>query len=164
MVAYAYGTNTGISAVAAGNHGHSEADLRYTARRYFTIDGARLAAIQLADATFAARDPVIWGQSTTTVASDSTHFRAYDQNLFTEWHSRYGGRGVLIYWHVEKKSMVVHSQLISCAASRGRGDGRGRHAPRHLDGSWKATTSTRTASRRSGSRSRGCWTSTCCRG
>lgn len=117
LVAYAYGTNTGISAVAAGNHGHSEGDLRYTARRYFTIDGARAAAIQLADATFAARDPVIWGQSTTTVASDSTHFRAYDQNLFTEWHSRYGGRGVLIYWHVEKKSMVVHSQLISCAAS-----------------------------------------------
>ena len=117
LVAYAYGTNTGISAVAAGNHGHSEADLRYTARRYFTIDGARAAAIQLADATFAARDPAIWGQSTTTVASDSTHFRAYDQNLFTEWHSRYGGRGVLIYWHVEKKSMVVHSQLISCAAS-----------------------------------------------
>ena len=57
LVAYAYGTNTGISAVAAGNHGHTEADLRYTARRYFTIDGARLAAIQLADATFAAATP-----------------------------------------------------------------------------------------------------------
>ncbi|MCA1698795.1 MAG: transposase [Actinobacteria bacterium] len=41
----------------------------------------------LADATFAARDPAIWGHSTTTVASDSTHFRACDQNLFTEWHS-----------------------------------------------------------------------------
>jgi hypothetical protein len=37
LVAYAYGTNTGISAVAAGNHGHSEADLRYTAQRYFTV-------------------------------------------------------------------------------------------------------------------------------
>jgi hypothetical protein len=94
-----------------------EADLRYTARRYFTIDGARAVAIQLANATFAARQSEIWGQSTTTVASDSTHFRAYDQNLFTEWHSRYGGRGVLIYWHNEKKSMVVHSQLINCAAS-----------------------------------------------
>ena len=116
LIAYAYGTNTGISAAAAGDHGHSEADLRYTARRYFTIDGARAVAIQLADATFAARQSEIWGQSTTTVASDSTHFRAYDQNLFTEWHSRYGGRGVLIYWHVEKKSMVVRSQLISCAA------------------------------------------------
>ena len=57
LVAYAYGTNTVISAVAAGNHGHTEADLRYTARRYPTIDGARLATIQLADATSAARDP-----------------------------------------------------------------------------------------------------------
>ncbi len=117
LVAYAYGTNTGISAVAAGDHGHSEADLRYTARRYVTIDGARAVAVQLANATFAARDPTIWGQSTTTVASDSTHFGGYDQNLFTEWHSRYRGRGVLIYWHVEKKSMVVHSQLLSCSAS-----------------------------------------------
>ena len=117
LLAYAYGTNTGISAVAAGEHGHTEADLRYTARRHFTIDGARAVPIQLANATFAARQAHIWGQSTTTVASDSTHFRAYDQNLFTEWHSRYGGRGVLIYWHIEKKSMAVHSQLISCAAS-----------------------------------------------
>ena len=113
----AYGTNTGVTAVAAGEHGHTEADLRYTARRHFTIDGARAVAVQLANATFAARQAHIWGQSTTTVASDSTHFRAYDQNLFTEWHSRYGGRGVLIYWHIEKKSMAVHSQLISCAAS-----------------------------------------------
>jgi TnpA family transposase len=117
LLAYAYGTNTGISAVAAGEHGHSEADLRYTARRHFTIDGARAVAVQLANATFAARQPHVWGESTTTVASDSTHFRAYDQNLFTEWHSRYGGRGVLIYWHIEKKSMAIHSQLISCAAS-----------------------------------------------
>jgi len=51
------------------------------------------------------------------VASDSTHFAAYDQNILTEWHSRYRGRGVLIYWHVEKKSMAIHSQLISCSAS-----------------------------------------------
>ncbi len=51
------------------------------------------------------------------MASDSTHVRAFDQNIFTEWHSRYGGRGVLIYWHVEHKSLAVHSQLISCTAS-----------------------------------------------
>lgn len=55
--------------------------------------------------------------STTAVASDSTHVRAYDQNLFTEWHSRYGGRGVLIYWHVERKSLAIHSQLLTCTAS-----------------------------------------------
>ena len=47
----------------------------------------------------------------------STHFGAWDQNVFTEWHSRYRSRGVLIYWHVERKSMVIHSQLINCTAS-----------------------------------------------
>jgi TnpA family transposase len=46
------------------------------------------------------------------VASDSTHVSAWDQNLFTEWHSRCGGRGVLIYWSVEKGCVVVHSQLL----------------------------------------------------
>ena len=73
----------------------------------------------------------IWGEGTTAVASDSTHFRSYDQNMFTEWHSRYGGRGVLIYWHVEKKSMVVHSQLLQLLGVRGARDGRGRHPARH---------------------------------
>jgi len=45
------------------------------------------------------------------------HFGAFDQNIFTEWHSRYGGRGVLIYWHVERGSVVVHSQHLTCSAS-----------------------------------------------
>lgn len=53
----------------------------------------------------------------TAVASDSTHSGAFDQNIFTEYHNRYGGRGVLIYWHVERKSMAIHSQLINCSAS-----------------------------------------------
>lgn len=51
------------------------------------------------------------------VASDSMHFGSFDQNIFTEWHPRYGGRGVLIYWHVEKGSVVIHSQLLNCSAS-----------------------------------------------
>jgi TnpA family transposase len=117
LIIYAYGTNTGINAVAAGGHGHSEDDLRYARRRYLTLDTARAIAIRIADATFAARRAALWGVGSTAVASDSTHVRAWDQNIFTEWHSRYGGRGVLIYWHVERNSMVVHSQLISCSAS-----------------------------------------------
>ncbi|GAA4233425.1 hypothetical protein FHR32_000639 [Streptosporangium album] len=54
------------------------------------------------------------------MASDFTHFSAFDQNIFTEWHSRYrrAKRGVLIYWTVDVVgSMAVHSQLISCSAS-----------------------------------------------
>lgn len=117
LVIYGYGTNTGLRAVAAGRHEHTEDDLRYVRRRHLTLEAAREIAVGIADATFAARREAIWGGGSSTVASDSTHVAALDQNLLTQWHSRYGGRGVLIYWHVERDSMAVHSQLISCTAS-----------------------------------------------
>ena len=117
LAVYAYGTNTGLRSVAGGGHGHSEDDLRYVRRRYLTAAVARAMAVEIANATFAARQQTIWGTGSTAVASDSTHFGAFDQNIFTEWHNRYGGRGVLIYWHVERKSMAIHSQVINCSAS-----------------------------------------------
>ncbi len=118
LAIYAYGTNTGIRSVAAGGgHGHSEDEIRYVRRRYLTRDTAAAVAIGIANATFAARRQALWGEGSTAVASDSTHFRSYDQNIFTEWHSRYGGRGILIYWHVDRGSMVVHSQTLRASAS-----------------------------------------------
>jgi TnpA family transposase len=120
LLIYAYGTNTGVRAVAAGDHGHSEDDLRYIRSRYFTVSACRKVARAIANATFAARQSWLWGEGSTAVASDSTHFTAFDQNIFTEWHSRYrrGKRGMLIYWKVENKgAMAVHSQLLSCSAS-----------------------------------------------
>lgn len=117
LAIYAYGTNTGTKAVAGGAHGHGEDEIRYTRRRYLTTEAARRIAIEIANATFAARRTAIWGQSSTAIASDSTHFGAFDQNIFTEYHSRYGRRGVLIYWSVEKGSVVIHSQRLNCSAS-----------------------------------------------
>ncbi|MGA5135510.1 Tn3 family transposase [Streptomyces olivoreticuli] len=70
--AYVYGTNSGISSVAAGEHGHREEELRYTARRYLTAGGLKAAGVEIANTTFAARSEAVWGQGTTTVASDST--------------------------------------------------------------------------------------------
>ncbi len=35
----------------------------------------------------------------------------------TEWHIRYRGRGVMIYWHVEKNSTCIYSQLKNCSSS-----------------------------------------------
>ncbi len=35
----------------------------------------------------------------------------------TEWHVRYGGRGVMIYWHVDKGSTCIYSQLKRCSSS-----------------------------------------------
>jgi TnpA family transposase len=117
LVIYAYGTGAGIRAVAAGEHGYSEHDLYYVRRWYLTRELVEALAIQIANATFGARQQAVWGAGSSAVASDSTHFGAWDQNIFTEWHSRSGGRGVLIYWHVERKSVVIHSQLLNCSAS-----------------------------------------------
>ena len=41
LCVYAYGTNTGLRAVAAGDHCHPEDDLRYVRRRYLTAEAAR---------------------------------------------------------------------------------------------------------------------------
>jgi hypothetical protein len=89
IYAYGTGTGTGIRAAAAGDHPHTEDDLRYARRRYLTVEACRQAARIIANATFTSRQAALWGEGTTAVASDSTHFSAFDQNIFTEWHSRY---------------------------------------------------------------------------
>jgi TnpA family transposase len=71
----------------------------------------------VANATFRARLPEIWGEGTTACASDSKKFGVWDQNLLTEWHIRYRGPGVMIYWHVEKRAVCIYSQLKSCSSS-----------------------------------------------
>ena len=95
---------------------HTESDLHYVRRRYLTTANLRRAITSIVNATHAARHEHLWGEVTTT-ASDSTKFGAWDQNLLTEWHARYKGPGVMIYWHVDRKALCVYSQLKSCSSS-----------------------------------------------
>jgi hypothetical protein len=87
---FGYGTNIGLRSIAGGEHGHTEDELRYVRRRYLSAAGARSFAAAIANATFTARQTAIWGEGSSAVASDSTHFGAFDQNLFTQYHVRYG--------------------------------------------------------------------------
>jgi TnpA family transposase len=103
--------------MAASDEGISYKDLLYVRRRYIQKDALREAISRLVNATFAARMPEIWGEATTACAADSKKFGAWDQNLMTEWHIRYGGRGVMIYWHVEKRAACIYSQLKRCSSS-----------------------------------------------
>jgi TnpA family transposase len=111
------GTNAGFQRMAGLRSGTTAKDLAYVRRRYMTVEGLRQAIGVVADGTLRARDPRIWGDGTTACASDSKHFGAWDQNLITQWHVRYGGRGVMIYWHVDKNSLCIHSQLKSPSSS-----------------------------------------------
>jgi TnpA family transposase len=114
---FALGTNMGLKAiVATGEHGESEAALRHVRRHFITRDNLRRAIAKLVNATFDARDLAWWGTGT-TCASDSKKFGSWESNLMTEWHQRYGGPGVMIYWHVERRSTCIYSQLKSCSSS-----------------------------------------------
>lgn len=114
---YGMGTNTGLKRVSAGEHGETYKDLLYVRRKFINKDNLRNAISEVANAIFQVRMQDIWGDGTTSCASDSKKFGAWDQNLMTEWHIRYRGRGVMIYWHVEKNSTCIYSQLKSCSSS-----------------------------------------------
>jgi TnpA family transposase len=114
---YALGTNAGLKRVAAGDQGENYRDLLYVRRRYLSREGLREAIVQVVNAIFQARNPDLWGEATTACASDSKKFAAWDQNLLTEWHIRYRGPGIMVYWHVEKKSVCIYSQVKSCSSS-----------------------------------------------
>jgi TnpA family transposase len=122
LMCFGLGTNMGIKRVvdganAAGDgHSVSEAVLRRLRRLYGTRDNFRRAINRLVNATLEVRDERWWGDGT-ACASDSQKFGSWSSNLMTEWHVRYRGPGVMIYWHVERKSACIYSQLKTCSAS-----------------------------------------------
>ncbi len=111
LVLFALGTNMGVRQMAVtGEHGVGEAELRHVRATYITRENLRAAVTGVVNATLEARDPEWWGEATST-ASDSKRFASWDSNLMTEFHARYGGYGVMIYWHVERGRLCVYSQL-----------------------------------------------------
>jgi TnpA family transposase len=100
-----------------GDANENYKDLLYIRRRFLNTAAIRNAIAQVANAIFQTRLTHIWGEATTACASDSEKFGAWDRNLLTEWHARYDGPGVMIYWHVDKKACCIYSQLESCSSS-----------------------------------------------
>ena len=113
---YALGTNTGIKSMEAGFQVEYR-ELLYVRRRFISADAMREAIATVINATFAIRKPEIWGGATTACGADSKQFGCWDQNLLTEYHMRYGGRGVMAYWHVDKHATCVFSQLKRVSSS-----------------------------------------------
>lgn len=117
LILFALGTNIGIKRIShSGPHAVSESQLRTTRHNYLSRDGMRRAIAAVVNETMRDRDPRWWGTGT-ACASDSKKFGSWESNLMTEWHARYGGPGVMIYWHVERKSVCVYSQLKKCSSS-----------------------------------------------
>lgn len=110
-------TLTGIKRICIANPDADESDLLYVKRRYINSTNVRLAIRETVNAVIKVRDPTIWGNATTSVACDSKKLESWDQNLITEWHGRYRGHGVMVYWHVDTNSLCIHSQSKTCTSS-----------------------------------------------
>jgi TnpA family transposase len=130
---FGIGTNVGLKRVASQQPGVTFEELRYVKRRFVQKEALRAQSAKIVNGTFQIRNPAIWGSATTACAADSKKFGAYDQNLMTEWHARYGGRGVMIYWHVDTNSTCIYSQCALLVVGSSRHDGR-RAAPLHGHG------------------------------
>ena len=117
LALYGLGTGAGLKRVQMGNHGLAYKDLLYIRRRFMTPEALRQSIAAVVNQLFQTRLPHLWGEDTTACASDSRHFRAWDQNLLTEWHARYGKPGIMIYWHVDRKAACIYSQLKTCSSS-----------------------------------------------
>jgi len=114
---YAIGSNTGLSRMATANNDANYTDLNYVKRRFLNTASVKAAIIDVVNEILRIRDPKIWGEATTGVACDSTQISSWDQNLMTEFHTRYRDHGVMIYWHVDLNATVVHSKLKTCSSS-----------------------------------------------
>jgi TnpA family transposase len=114
---YGLGTNMGLKRMATGNTDLTYENLLYIKRKFIHPENLKAANIQVVNAILRERLAEVWGEATTSCAFDSKKFGAWDQNLMTEWHPRYRGPGVMIYWSVENKSACIHSQLKTCTSS-----------------------------------------------
>lgn len=110
-----YGTNAGLKSMSGGDVSYQ--DLQYIKLRYLESDNIQNAIRKTVNSLLQVRFESLWGNHTTSVASDSKHFQASNQNLMSSWHPRYHSNGVMIYWHVDTASVCIYSQLKSCQYS-----------------------------------------------
>jgi hypothetical protein len=114
---FAEGTNMGIRRVANANDRYSYDELLYVRKTYFSPEALRNANGAVVNTLLALRNPHLWGEGSSSCASDATRFASWRQNLMTEWRSRYKGYGVMVYWHVETNAVCIYSQLKSFSNS-----------------------------------------------
>lgn len=108
---YGLGTNAGLKRISAASNNATYEQLRHIRRRFIDVPSLREANQTLVNAILGIRNPAIWGEVGTAIASDSKQFKAWDKNPMSENHMRYGGNGVMAYWSVEGRSACIYSEL-----------------------------------------------------
>ncbi len=114
MTVFAYGCNFGPSQAAHCLPNTSRKAILSYNRDHVTVDRLKEAATVVLDAY--ARLSIIrkWGTGR-AVAADGTRRETFDNNLMSEYHIRYGGNGIIEYFHVSDTYAALYTNYISCS-------------------------------------------------
>lgn len=108
---YGLGTNVGLAAMAAATDQVSESQLRHIKDAFIDFENIESANRILVESILRVRDPYIWGEPGIACASDSKQYAAWDHNPVAQKHMRYGSSGIMVYWHVERRSLCIFSRV-----------------------------------------------------
>ena len=87
--------------------------LSFIHRRHISLNHLNSALEDVINSYHKLTLPKLWGDSK-IAAVDGTKFDLYENNLFAEYHIRYGGYGGIAYHHVSDHYIALFSHFIPC--------------------------------------------------
>lgn len=114
LTTFAYGCNLGASQGARHMRGVvTPRMLSFINRRHINVQKLNEALKEIINVYHQLALPKLWGDSK-IAAADGTKFDLYEENLFAEYHIRYGGYGGIAYHHVSDRYIALFSHFIPC--------------------------------------------------
>jgi TnpA family transposase len=110
---FCYGCNLGPTQTARSVQGFNRRQLSWLNLRHVTEEKLDEAIVKVVNAYNMFELPKCWG-SGSSASADGTKWDVYEQNLLSEYHIRYAGRGGLGYYHLSDTYIALFSHFIPC--------------------------------------------------
>jgi TnpA family transposase len=113
LTPFAYGTGMGPTQTAKSVSGINERQISFINKRHITAKKLDETNRQIINEYNKFDLPKYFGDPK-RVAADGTKWDLYENNLFSEYHIRYGGYGGIAYYHVSDTYIALFSHFIPC--------------------------------------------------
>ena len=113
VTAFCYGCNMGPIQTARSIKDLSRYQIAWVNQRHVTEEKLNQAIVKTINTYDLFDLPKIWG-SGKSASVDGTLWDVYEDNLFSEYHIRYGGYGGIGYYHVSDQYIALFSHFIPC--------------------------------------------------
>lgn len=113
LTPFAYGTGMGPAQTAKSVAGVNERQISFINKRHVTAKKLDEANREVINEYNRFDLPKYFGDPK-RAAADGTKWDLYDNNLFSEYHIRYGGYGGIAYYHVSDTYIALFSHFIPC--------------------------------------------------